>query len=123
MEIILQMLIGLVAFIALSGGMNLLLKGAGNFLPETVATPIMLDNLFRFMAGIFFSLGFLLGWVVFYISSFQELNYFIGLVVVFAGLGRFYSRMKLGNAGANTDAMMLFEIVLGIIIMFVQYFR
>ncbi|GAB1445663.1 hypothetical protein MASR2M41_13770 [Flammeovirgaceae bacterium] len=122
MQLTLQILLGTVSLICLAGGMNLLVKGAGSFLPETVSTPPVLDNLFRFMSGIYFSLGFLMVWATFNVDKTNELNYFIGVVVMSSGLGRFYSTIKVGSAGKYTDYIMVFEIILGISIMTMQYF-
>ena len=123
MELSLQILIGLVSLICLLGGMNLLIKGAGSFLPQTTPTPPVLDDLFRFLSGIYFSLGFLTAWVVFNLHEIHELIYFIGIVVVFSGLGRLYSRIKVGSAGKYFDFIMAFEIVLGLVIILLQYYR
>lgn len=122
MEIVLQILLGLVALICLLGGMNLLIKGAGSFLPETFAPPV-LDNLFRFLSGIYFSLGFLMAYVVFNFHQINNLIYFIGIVVVFSGLGRLYSRIKVGPSTNYLKFIMIFEIILGIAILILEYFR
>lgn len=100
-----------------------MIKGVDSFLTEAILTQRVLDNLFRFLSGIYFGMGFLLAWVVFNVHETQELIYYIGLVVLFAGLGRLYSRIKVGSAGAYFDYIMLFEIVLGISIIVLQYFR
>ena len=123
MEITLQILLGILSLICLLGGMNLLLKGAGKFLPENVATPIVLDNLFRFMSGIYFSLGFLVAYVIFNLPQINNLVYFIGIVVIFSGLGRFYSRSKVGSGGKYLDSIMVVEILLGSSIILLEYFR
>jgi hypothetical protein len=57
MEISLQILLGLVSLICLSGGMNLLIKGSGSFMPESIPPQKVLDILFRFLSGIYFSMG------------------------------------------------------------------
>lgn len=123
MEIVLQILLGLVALICLLGGMNLLIKGAGSFLPEAVAAPPVLDNLFRFLSGIYFSLGFLMAYVVFNFHQINNLIYFIGIVVVFSGLGRLYSRIKVGPSTNYLKFIMIFEIILGIAILILEYLR
>src|SRR6516164_6136570 len=117
MELALRILLGVVSLICLLGGMNLLIKGAGSFLPETICPQRILDNLLRFLSGIYFGLGFLMAWVVFHFHELNDLIYFIGIVVIFSGLGRLYSRIKVGPAGKYFDFIMLFEIVLGISIM------
>ena len=123
MELLLQILLGLVALICLLGGMNLLIKGAGSFLPETTQVPAVLDNLFRFLSGIYFGLGFLMVWVVVNFHKTQSLIYCIGIVVIFSGLGRLYSRIKVGSGGKYLNFIMVFEIILGIAIILLQYLR
>jgi Domain of unknown function (DUF4345) len=122
MELTLQILLGVVSLICLLGGLNLLIKGAGSFLPGKPSPP-RLDNLFRFLSGIYFGLGFLMGWVVFHLHELNDLIYFIGIVVIFSGLGRLYSRRKVGSAGQYFDYIMVIEIILGISIILLQYFR
>ena len=123
MELTLQVLLSIVTLICLAGGMNLLLKGANYFLPENISPQLILDNLVRFLSGIYFGLGFLIAWVVFHIQYETDLIYFIGIVVIFSGLGRLYSRVKVGSAGKYLDYIMSFEIFLGIAIISLQYFR
>lgn len=123
MELLLQILLSLVSLICFLGGMNLLLKGAGSFLPAETPPQPVLDNLFRFLSGIYFSLGFLVAWAVINFRHVYDLTYFIGIVVVFSGLGRLYSKMKTGSAGKYFENIMIFEIILGITILLLQYFR
>lgn len=123
MELLLQILLGIVSLICLLGGLNLLLKGAIFFLPKTIPTQQVIDNLFRFLSGIYFGLGILMTWVVFNFHKINDLVYFIGIVVIFSGLGRVYSRLKVGSAGKYFNFIMVFEIILGISIILLQYFR
>ncbi|MEO6832807.1 MAG: DUF4345 domain-containing protein [Chitinophagaceae bacterium] len=123
MEIALRILLSLVALICLLGGTNLLLKGTVSFLPEGTPPQRVLDNLLRFLSGIYFSLGFLMAWVVFHLPQETELIYFIGLVVIFSGLGRLYSRIKVGSAGKYFDFIMVFEMVLGLVIVGLEWMR
>ena len=123
MEIILRILLGLVTLICLLGGLNLLIKGAGSFLPESSPKQPALDNLFRFLSGIYFSMGFLMLWVDFNFNLVGDLIYFIGIIVIFSGLGRLYSRLKVGSAGTYYDSMMVAEIILGICIVGLEYLR
>ena len=121
MELSLKILLGLVALICLLGGANLLLKGANSFLPEATPPPPVLDNLFRFLSGIYFGLGFLMAWVVFHLQAVNGLLYFLGIMVVSSGLGRLYSSTRVGSAGKYFDYIMIFEIGLGVVIMLLQY--
>ncbi len=123
MEVTLRILLGIVSLICILGGANLLIKGTSSFLPDTIAPQPILDNLFRFLSGIYFGLGFLMSWVVFEFQERSNLIYFIGIVVIFSGLGRLYSRIKLGSAGKYFDFMMVFEVILGITIALLQFFR
>ncbi len=123
MELTVKILLGIVTLICLLGGTNLLVKGANSFLPDTISPQRILDNLVRFLSGIYFSLGFLVAWVIFHFEHETDMVYFIGLVVVFSGLGRVYSRVKVGSAGKYFDNIMVVEIILGIAIILLQYFR
>lgn len=123
MEIVLQILLGLVALICLLGGANLLLKGTRGFLEKSIPNQVVLDNLFRFLSGIYFGMGFLMVWVVSHLKSQNGLIYFVGVVVICSGLGRLYSRIKVGSAGNYFNIMMVVEIILGVAIVVVQYFR
>jgi Domain of unknown function (DUF4345) len=123
MELALQILLGLLALICLLGGANLMIKRTGSFLPEGGAPRPVLDNLFRFLSGIYFGLGFLMAYVVLHFHQLHDLIYFIGIVVLFSGLGRLYSRSRVGSAGNYFDNIMAFEILLGIAIVLLQYLR
>ena len=83
MELTLKILLGIVTLICLLGGMNLLLKGANYFLPKNIPPQRILDDLFRFLSGIYFALGFLVAWVFFNIQHIH--NY----MVVFILHGKF----------------------------------
>ena len=60
MELILQISLGIVSLICIAGGLNLLKKGTGSFLPVPTPPQPTLENLFRFLSGIYFGLGFLM---------------------------------------------------------------
>lgn len=121
MEIALTILLVLVTLICFLGGANLLIKGAKPFMPTGVAVPPVLDDLLRFLSGIYFGLGFLMAWVLFHLGEVNDLVYFIGIVVIFSGLGRLYSRIKVGTAGKYFDTMMVVEIILGLVIIILKW--
>ena len=123
MELTIQIILGLLTVSCLAGGMNLLIKGTASFLPANTPPQPVMDNLFRFLSGIYFGLGFMMAWAIFHVNAVGDLLYFIGIVVLFSGLGRLYSRMKMGSAGKYLFFIMLFEIALGILIMALQYSR
>lgn len=123
MEIALQILLGIVAVICFLGGMNLLLKGAMKFLPKATPPQLVLDNLVRFLAGIYFASGFLFAYATLYTSDLGSMIYIFGVTVICSGLGRAYSRFKLGSSGKYFDFIMAFEIVLGLSIIILKYFE
>ncbi len=123
MQLAIQIILILVALICFLGGANLLVKGAHAFLPTGTPPQRVLDDLFRFLSGIYFGLGFLLAWVAYDLHDEHELIYFIGIVIMCSGLGRLYSRMRVGSAGKYFDFIMTFEIVLGIVLIVLQALR
>ncbi|MFZ1800445.1 MAG: DUF4345 domain-containing protein [Chitinophagaceae bacterium] len=123
MQLIMQIILGILTFICIAGGLNLLIKGTTSFLPGNTPPQPVLDNLFRFMSGIYFGLGFMMAWVAFHIDSAGNLLYFIGFVVMCSGLGRLYSRIKMGSSNNYLFFIMLFEIALGLIIILLQFYR
>ena len=121
MEIALSILLGTVALICFLGGINLLLKGVKKFLPKEMPPQLVLDNLFRFLAGIYFASGFMFAYAVFHTSALGFMIYIFGITVIFSGLGRAYSRFKVGSAGKYFDYIMVFEVVLGLSIITLKY--
>lgn len=61
--------------------------------PETAAR---LDNLHRFMAGVYLSMGIICGWAAFAVREQGTLVYLIALGVFIAGCGRLLSMSKVG---------------------------
>lgn len=123
MNLALQILLGLISAICLLGGANLLIKGTGSFLTAATPPQPILDNLFRFLSGIYFGLGFLMVWVVINLHHLNDLIYIVGCVVICSGLGRLYSKIKVGSAGKYFNNIMIFEIALGISVVILEYFR
>jgi hypothetical protein len=122
MEIALRILLGAVTLICFLGGTNLMIKGTETFLPSGTPPQPRLDNLFRFLSGIYLGLGFLMAWVTVHANVVGDLLYFVGITVVFSGLGRLYSRMKTGFPGTYYDTMMVVEISIGVCIAALHYF-
>ncbi len=123
MALILQILLGIVSLICLGVGLSQTIKGTKHFLPEAMPAQPKLDNTFRFLSSMFFSFGFLLIWVISHIDEITGQIYFIGIVISCAGVGRLYSRIKVGSAGKYQDCIMVLEIILGICVIVLQYFR
>jgi hypothetical protein len=121
MIVINSILLGLVALICFLGGLNIMLKGAMSFLPKDMPKQLVLDNLVRFLSGIYFGAGFLFAYSALNLTEMDGIIYFLGLAVCLSGIGRFYSRVKVGSAGRYFDIIMIVEIILGLAIMTLKY--
>ena len=86
---IIQICLFLLALITLYGGALQMYLGE----PETTAR---LDNIHRFMAGVYFSMGPLAIWAAITIRKQNELIYFLSFSVFMAGLGRIISMSIVG---------------------------
>ena len=121
MELSVQILLFSVSFICFLGGVNLLIKGARPFLPDEEDPSIaVVDNLIRFLSGIYFSIGFLFLWVANNIKKNHAIIYFLGLIVLFSGIGRMISYLRVGSAGKYYTVVAWIEILLGIMIIILQ---
>jgi Domain of unknown function (DUF4345) len=86
---IVQVCLFLVAAISLFGGTLQMLTGQ----PET--TP-RLDNLHRFLGGIYLSMGVIIFWVAVTIRQHRTLIYLIAFGIFVAAIGRLLSMSKVG---------------------------
>jgi hypothetical protein len=84
-----QICLFIVAAIALFGGTVQMVLGQ----PQT--TP-RLDNVHRFMAGVYFSVGFVNLWAAWTITRQGTLVYLLALGVLLAGIGRLVSITQVG---------------------------
>jgi hypothetical protein len=84
-----QVCLFLAAAISLAGGTLQLLHGQ----PET--TP-RLDNVHRFMGGVYWSTGFISGWAAITIREQRTLVYLIAFSILMAAFGRLLSISKVG---------------------------
>jgi uncharacterized protein DUF4345 len=84
-----QVCLFIVAAIALFGGTVQMVLGQ----PDTTAR---LDNVHRFMAGVYFSVGFINLWAAWTIRSQGTLVYLLALGVLLAGCGRLLSISQVG---------------------------
>lgn len=121
MILTISILLGIVALICFLGGINIMVKGAMSFLPKETPPQLVLDNLIRFLSGIYLGSGFLFGYAAFHVESLGNAVYLLGLIVIFSGLGRLYSRFKVGTAGKYFDLIMCFEIILGLVIILLNW--
>jgi hypothetical protein len=88
-QIVVQVCLFLVAAIALFGGALQMYLGQ----PDTSAR---LDNVHRFMAGVYFSTGIISLWAALTIRQQGFLVYLLALGVFLAGIGRLVSISKVG---------------------------
>ena len=86
---VVQVCLFIVAAIALVGGTVQMVLGQ----PET--TP-RLDNVHRFLAGVYFSMGVIAFWAAWTVRRQGTLVYLIALGVLLAGCGRLYSMSQVG---------------------------
>ena len=88
-QIVVRACLFLVASIALFGGTVQMVLGQ----PDTSAR---LDNVHRFMAGVYFSMGIIGAWAAVTIRQQGDLVYLIALGVLLGGIGRLVSISKVG---------------------------
>jgi hypothetical protein len=86
---VVQVCLFLVAAIALSGGALQMFLGQPDTSPR-------LDNVHRFMAGVYFSTGLISLWAAITIRQQGFLIYLLALGVLLAGIGRLVSISKVG---------------------------
>ena len=86
---IVQVCLFIIAAIAMFGGAVQMFLGQ----PETTAR---LDNLHRFMAGVYFSVGLISFWAAFTIRQQGTLVYLLALGVLLAAIGRLVSIAQVG---------------------------
>src|SRR5215471_10632736 len=88
-QLVVQVCLFLVAGIAMLGG-------ALQFYLGQPQTEPRLDNVHRFMAGVYFSTGLISGWAALTIRQQGTLVYLLALGVMLAGVGRLVSISKVG---------------------------
>ena len=86
---IVQVSLFLLAAIALSGGTLQMVLGQPDTSPR-------LDNVHRFMAGVYFSVGLIAAWAAFTVREQGTLIYLIAFGVAMAAAGRLVSIAKVG---------------------------
>src|SRR3954471_7278396 len=88
-QVIVRVCLFVVAAIAIAGGALQMYLGE----PETAPR---LDNVHRFMAGVYLATGFINLWAAITIRQQGTLVYLLALGVLFAGIGRLVSISKVG---------------------------
>ncbi len=123
MTIALQAIFGLLFFIAVMSSIMLLINGAA--LPQGAVEkmPGRLDNILRYMAGLYLGLGVICLWMAFTMNQQSTLVYFVALTVFLGALGRIISIGEQGMPGKMFYAYLIAELVLPILIVVLQYIR
>ena len=86
---VVQVVMFCAAAIAISGGVSQMSLGQ----PDAA---VRVDNLHRFLAGVYLGAGIIVAWTAFTIRRHDMLIYLIALMVLLGGIGRFVSMAKLG---------------------------
>src|SRR5271167_3282278 len=94
-QVVVRVCLFLVAAIAMSGGALQMYLGQ----PDT--TPA-LDNVHRFMAGVYFSTGLINLWAAINIRQQGALVYFLAVGILLAGVGRLVSMRRVGLPKPHT---------------------
>jgi hypothetical protein len=113
---VVQVCLFLVAAIALSGGALQMFLGQPDTSPR-------LDNVHRFMAGVYFSTGLISLWAAITIREQGFLIYLLALGVLLAGIGRLVSISKVGlpKPTAVWLSYLIPELVLPVVIAVAHY--
>ncbi len=113
---VVQICLFLVAAIALSGGALQMFLGQPDTSPR-------LDNVHRFMAGVYFSTGLISLWAAITIRQQGFLIYLLALGVLLAGIGRLVSISKVGlpKPTAVWLGYLIPELVLPVVIAIAHY--
>ncbi|MDM0104365.1 DUF4345 domain-containing protein [Variovorax sp. J22R24] len=88
-QLVVRVCLFLAAAIALFGGTVQMVLGQPDTSPR-------LDNVHRFMAGIYFSMGVICAWAAVTIRQQGDLVYLIALGILLGGFGRLVSMSKVG---------------------------
>jgi len=115
-QIVVQVCLVVVAAIAMFGGALQMFLGQPGTSPR-------LDNVHRFMAGVYFSTGLISLWAALTIRQQGFLVYLLALGVLFAGVGRLVSISKVGlpEPAAVWLGYLVPELVLPVVIAVAQY--
>ena len=123
MTLILQILLVLVALICAVVSQKLLRSGSKLFQTATEPLNKGLDNLLRFFGGLILGFAILCVWASVSITGQAQVISLIGVVLLFAALGRLLSSQTVGAPPPPRGLFMWAEFVLGISIIALQYLR
>lgn len=120
MVLILRIIFIALAGLAISGGTLSLWKGSA--LPGVNAVP-ELDNVYRFMAGMYLGTGIICLWMAYTLENQGALVYLMALTVFLAGTGRCISLSLKGISNKKFYLYTVAELVLAMVITLLQYMR
>ena len=109
MKLGLQITLGVLSLIPLFFGVTGLLWGTSQFMPAEQVIPA-LDNQFRYWAGFYLVLAFLLWWAIPNIEQHTTLLRIVCLALVIGGLGRLISHLTVGPGDPPQFAGMILEL-------------
>ncbi len=109
MKLGLQITLGILSLIPLFFGVTGLMWGTSQFMPADEIIPA-LDNQFRYWAGFYFVLAFLLWWAIPNIERHTTLLRIVCLALVIGGLGRLVSHLTVGAGDPPQFGAMILEI-------------
>jgi hypothetical protein len=117
-QLVVRVCLFLVAAIALFGGTVQMVLGQPDTSPR-------LDNVHRFMAGVYFSMGIICAWAAITIRQQGDLVYLIALGILLGGIGRLVSMAKVGlpKPGGIWIAYLVPELVIPFIIAIAHHAR
>lgn len=117
-QVVVQVCLFLFGAIALLGGTLQFFLGQPDTSPR-------LDNVHRFMAGVYFSTGVISLWTALTVAQQGTLVYLLGLGAFLAGCGRLVSIRKVGmpEPRARWLTYLVTELVLAVIVVVAQHAR
>ncbi len=112
-QLVVQVCLFLIAAIAMAGGALQFVLGQPDTSPR-------LDNVHRFMAGVYFSTGLIALWAAFTVRQQGTLVYLLAFGVLLAGVGRLVSIAKVGlpKPAAVWIGYLVPELVLPVVLAF-----
>ncbi len=119
----LQIIFFILFLVAFRGSVTSLVKGSGDKLPNSSSGVRQLDNVYRFMAGIYLGASGICLWMVLTMNEQGTLVYLVGLMVFFAGVGRVISFQVQGIPNLRFFRYAIAELLLSLLIVGSNYFR
>jgi hypothetical protein len=120
---ILQIIFSILFLVAFRGSVTSLIRGSDYPLTSTSPGGRQLDNVYRFMAGVYLGVSILCAWMVFSMNEQRTLVYLVALMVFLAGMGRVISIRAHGIFDRRFAVYAIAEWLLSILIVVINFFR